>query len=254
MKLSIIALAGGYFLVTAATAGVRVFVEASNGMAWLKYECSAGEVLRAFALDVTVDKGQITGISNFFTGPCTAVARGYGIFPAAFRDHVTVSSGSSANWSVSGYNPIASTSDAPADTLPGLGTNGVTLEFGALWDPALPANAPPASGTLCALQLSQAATVQSAHVTVAANASRGGVTASPDGNVVAPTFTGAYVGPPQIVSISLVNGSVKIVFAGGELEYAWSLDGTWSGTGDTSGTHTESLDAVKTKFFRVHQH
>lgn len=254
MKRSLIALAGGYFLAPAATAGVRVFVEVSNGLAWLKYECSAGEVLRALALEVSVDKGQITGISNFFTGPCSAAASGYGIFPAAFRDHVTVSSGTSANWSVSGYNPVASAADAPADTLPGLGTGGVTLEFGALWDPALPATAPAASGTLCALQLSEQATLQSAHVTVAANASRGGVVASPDGNMVAPTFTGTYAGPPQIVSIAVANGAVKIVFAGGELESAWSLDGTWSGSGDTSGTHTEMLDAVKTKFFRVHQH
>ncbi len=78
--------------------------------------------------------------------------------------------------------------------LPGWAPSGVTLELGALWDPALPAAAPAASGTLCALHLSQGAMV-----TVAANASRGDVVASPDGNVVAPSFAGAAVGPlPEI--------------------------------------------------------
>ena len=176
---------------------MRVSVQDTGGVAWIKYECTAGERIRAFALDVAVDRGQITGISDFFVGPNSATARGYGIFPAAFRDHVaaTVTSGTSANWSVSGYNPVASAADAPADTLGGLGTSGVTLELGALWDPALTAAAPASSGNLCALQLSQGAMV-----TVAANASRGGVVASPDGNVVAPVFEGAAVGPlPEIV-------------------------------------------------------
>ena len=247
-------MASACLLAPAARAEVQVFVEESNGLVWLKYQCTAGEVVRAFALDVALDNGQILAISNFFTGPCSATASGYGIFPAAFRDHVTVSSGTSANWGASGYNPVASAADAPADTLPGLGTSGVTLEFGALWDPALPATAPPASGTLCALQLSPQAALQGTHITLAANASRGGVVASPDGSVITPRFAGAYVGPPHIVSIALVNGTVQIEFEGGELESAWSLDGVWNGTGDTSGSHSEALEAVSAKFFRVHQH
>jgi hypothetical protein len=189
MRKSLITLAGACLLSADVAAEVRVYVEDAGGVAWIKYECTAGEVIRSFALDISVDRGQITGISDFFTGTCSASARGYGIFPASFRDHITVSSGSSANWSVSGYDPLAVVADAPADTLGGLGTSGVTLELGALWDPALPATAPPASGTLCALHLSQGA-----YVRVAANASRGGVVASPDGNVVAPTFAAAAVG------------------------------------------------------------
>lgn len=200
MKWGIIASVSGCLLATAATAGVRVFVEEANGLAWLKYECTAGEVVRAFALDVTLDRGQVMGISNFFVGPSSAAGRGYGIFPAAFRDHITVSTaGTVANWSVSGYDPLATLADAPGDTLGGLGTSGVTLEFGALWDAASPAAAPAASGTLCALQLSPVVALQGANVTLAANASRGGVVASPDGTVVTPTFAGAHVGPlPQI--------------------------------------------------------
>ena len=256
MKAAIITLVTACLLAATAGAGVRVYVEGADGVAWIKYECTAGEVVRAFALDVSVDRGKIVGISNFFVGPSTAVARGYGIFPAAFRDHVaaTVTSGTVANWSAAGYDPLAAAADAPADTLPGLGSNGVTLEFGALWDAALPAAAPAASGTLCGLQLSQEAILLGAHVTVAANASRGGVVASPDGNVITPTFVGTYIGPPHILSITLVDGAVRILFEGGELETALRLDSSWTATGNTSGTHAEALEAVKAKFFRVHQH
>ena len=242
------------------TAGVRVFVEEADGKAWIKDECVAGGVVQAFALDVSVDRGHFTGISDFFTGTCGVAGQGYGIFPAAFRDHITVSTaGTVADWSVSGYDPLAVVADAPADTLPGLGSSGVTLEFGALWDAALPATAPPASGTLCALQLSQDAMLHGTQVTVAANTSRGGVVASPYGNVITPTFAGvylagSYVGPPRILDFAVVDGVVRILFEGGELESALDLDGNWTGTGNTSGTHAEVLEAVKAKFFRVHQH
>ena len=104
MKRSIITTVSACLLAAAAQAEVRVFVEDSNGSAVLKYQCTAGEVMRAFALNVSTDRGQIIGISNFFVGPSTAAAHGYGIFPAAFRDHVaaTVTSGSVAIWNASG--------------------------------------------------------------------------------------------------------------------------------------------------------
>ena len=125
---------------------VRVFVQGTNGVANINYECTAGEVVRAFALDVTVDQGQILGITNYFRGPSTAAAQGYGIFPALFRDNVTVSSGTNANWNASGYGPVAVAADNPGGTLPGLNSSGVTLELGALWDPTVPAAIPPARG------------------------------------------------------------------------------------------------------------
>ena len=49
-------------------ASVHVFVQDVNGAAWLKYQCTAGEVVRAFALDVTVDQGVIFGVSDFLVG------------------------------------------------------------------------------------------------------------------------------------------------------------------------------------------
>lgn len=233
-------------LATPAGATVQVFVQGTNGLAFIHYQCTAGEVVRAFALDVKVDRGQILGVTNYFRGPSTATAQGYGIFPASFRDHVTVSSGTNANWNASGYSPLADPADNPGGTLPGLNSSGVTLELGALWDPTLPAAFPPASGTLCALQLSQ-----TANVTVAANAARGGIVSAPTGILIASQFTGALVGP-AITHSTLSKGVLTILFQGGELETAPTLAGPWTGTGNSSGTYTETPGTSRTKFYRVH--
>ena len=229
-------------------ANVQVFVQATNGLAYINYKCTGGEVVRAFALDVTVDRGQILGITSYFRGPCSATARGYGIFPASFRDNVTVSTGSNATWAVSAYSPLAVPADNPGGTLPGLNSSGVTLELGALWDPTLPAAFPPASGTLCALQISQ-----TANIAVTANAVRGGIVAAPSDVVITPQFSGALVGP-AVTKTPLANGVMTILFQGGEIETAPTLAGPWTGTGNTSGTYTETPGAAAAKFFRVHYH
>jgi len=69
-------------------ATVRLFVQDTNGVAWLKYQCTAGAVVRAFALDVTVDQGVIFRVSDFLVGVSKPGAQGYGIFPASFRDGI----------------------------------------------------------------------------------------------------------------------------------------------------------------------
>jgi hypothetical protein len=231
-----------------ARANVLVFVQATNGLACINYNCTAGEVVRAFALDVAVDRGQILGITNYFRGPCSATAQGYGIFPASFRDNVTVSTGSNATWSVSTYSPLAVPEDNPGGTQSGLNSSAVTLELGALWDPTVPAAFPPSSGTLCALQISQ-----TANVSVTANSARGRIVAAPSDVVITPQFTGALVGP-AVIKTSLSNGMMTILFQGGELESAPTLGGPWTGTGNTSGTYTETTGVTAAKFFRVHYH
>jgi hypothetical protein len=227
---------------------VRVFVQEENRAAAIKYECTGGEVVRAFALDVTVDRGLITGISNYFKGDSTLSAQGYGIFPAAFRDSITVGAGTNINWEVPGYTPLAVVSDRPADTLPGLNSSGVTLELGGVWDPAVPAAVPPASGTLCTLEISQGA-----NVSVAANLSRGGVIPASSDITITPVFAGAYVEPafPAITGLTLSNGLVTISFVGGELISAAALDSPWVGTGQTNGVYTESVGEGASKFYRV---
>jgi hypothetical protein len=235
-------------LVASARGEVRVFVREESRAAAIKYECTGGEVVRAFALNVSVDRGFITGISNFFKGESTPAAQGYGIFPAAFRDQITVGTGTNINWDVPGYSPLAVVSDRPADTLPGLNSSGVTLEFGGLWDPTMPGAVPPAAGTLCTLQISQAA-----NVTVAANVSRGGVIPASSDITITPTFTGAFVDPafPAITSLTLTNGVITINFVGGELVSVATMGSGWVGTGQTNGVYAEPVGQGGPKFYRV---
>ncbi len=237
-----------FLLVPSVRADVRVFIQATNGLAYINYECTAGEVVRAFALDVTVDRGQILGITSYFRGLSTATAQGYGIFPASFRDHIAVSSGTNANWNASGYSPLAVAADNPDGTLPGLNSSGVTLELGAIWDPTIAAAIPPASGTLCALQISE-----TGNVNLAANLSRGGIVAAPRDVLITPQFAGALVGP-AVTKATLANGVMTILFQDGELESAPTLAGPWTGTGNTSGTYAETLGTTTAKFYRVHNH
>jgi hypothetical protein len=239
-------LAGG-LLALSCQATVRVFVQDTNGLAWISYQCTAGEVVRSFALDVTVDHGVILGVTNFLRGPSAPGAPGYGIFPSAFRDHVTVTSGTNADWSSVDYNPIATVSDSPTNTLPGLYSSGVTLEFGALWDPTSPAAIPPPAGTLCAVRISQMATV-----TLAANSARGGLVAAPSDVILTTQFSSATVDPEiAITSATVNNGIITILFKGGQLETALTPSGPWAGTGNSSGSFSEAA-TLGAKFYRVH--
>ncbi len=228
-----------------ACATVRVTVENSQGRAWIKYECTAGETVRAFALDVTVDRGAILSVSDYFRGESTASAHGYGIFPASFRDHITI--GTNIDWNVSGYTPLAVVADRPADTLPGLNSSGVTLEFGALWNIAVPAAAPDPSGTLCSLQISEPAIVS-----ISANQARGGVVSASPEQVIVPVFSPALVDPSVLITgIAVTNGILTITFKGGELETCPGLGTPWSGTGNRTGIYSEVIGTSNSKFFRV---
>jgi hypothetical protein len=180
-------------LATPALAAVHMTVAPEGDLAAIKY-ATDGEKVRAFALDITVDKGVITGISNFIRGESTAANPGYGIFPANFGRYITVDpdTGEVANWDVNDYTPVADPCDPGA--LGGLGTSGITVEMGALYYPTDDSspNAPPNSGTLFKLTLSE-----SASVTVALNEVRGGVVLT-DPDVAAQVdleqATGAAVG------------------------------------------------------------
>jgi len=236
------------FLALPVRATVRVMVQDTNGVAWIKYQCTAGEVVRAFALNVSVDRGQIFAVSDFFVGPSLAGFRGYGIFPASFRDHATVNSGTNVTYDLTQYNPLAVPADNPGDTLPGLNSSGVTLELGALWDPTLPSAVPPTNGTLCALHLTRAA-----NVSIAANVSRGGIVLSPADIIASTVFVGAFVDADSIItSESVVNGVLHLTFKGGVLETAPTLSGPWTSTGNSSGTYNETITSPGPKFYRVH--
>jgi hypothetical protein len=244
-----LSLSAAFCLLTFGARGeVRVFVQDTNGLANINYQCTAGEVVRSFALDVTVDQGQILGVTNYFRGPSTAMAQGYGIFPASFRDIIPVTSGSNADWSITSYSPLAVVADNPAGTLSGLGSSGVTLEFGALWDPNVLAAMPQSSGTLCTLRLSQ-----TANVNVAPNSIRAGIKPAPGDVTITSRFVAGLVGP-AVTGVTLLNGVITIQFQGGELESAPSLNGSWTGTGNTSGLYTQGVGAATATFYRVHNH
>jgi hypothetical protein len=151
-------------LASPALAAVRIIVEPDGNTAAIKYETD-GEIVRAFALDIVVDAGVITGISDFIRGESTAENPGYGIFPANFGRYITVDAdtGEVAAWDVNDYTPVADPCDPGA--LGGLGTD-------ALYYPTEDnsPNAPGTSGTLCRLTLST-----TANVTVSLNEVRGGV-------------------------------------------------------------------------------
>jgi hypothetical protein len=156
---------------TPAWAAVRIIVEPSGKTATIKY-ATDGEKVRAFALDITVDKGVIQGISDFIRGESTKDKPGYGIFPANFARYITVNpdTGEVAKWDPNGYTPVADPCDPGA--LGGLGTNGITVEMGALYYPTDDSspNAPLNQGTLFKLTLSE-----QAKLTIKLNEARGGV-------------------------------------------------------------------------------
>lgn len=156
---------------TPAIAAVRITVEPDGSMAAIKY-ATDGERVRAFALDITVNKGKILAISDFIRGESTAQNPGYGIFPGNFARYITVNAatGEVVTWDPAEYTPVADPCDPGA--LGGLGTNGITVEMGALYYPPTDdsPNAPPTSGLLFKLTLSEAA-----NVTIALNELRGGV-------------------------------------------------------------------------------
>jgi hypothetical protein len=136
-------------------------VDLGDGKAGIDY--SGTELARAFALDITVDAGVIEAISDFATGDDN---NAYGIFPASFSRNIVVDpiTGEVSDWGVAGYTPVAAADDPGA--LGGLGTGGITIEMGSLYD----TKAPPLSGRLCIITCSEPC-----KVTVTTNATRGNV-------------------------------------------------------------------------------
>jgi hypothetical protein len=129
----------------------------------VQIDYSGTELARAFALDITVDSGTIDAVTGFAVGDDNS---GYGIFPANFSRYITVdaATGEVADWAVAGYSPVADANDPGA--LGGIGTTGITVEMGSLYD----TQAPALTGTLCIVSTSDASSLS-----VTTNATRGNV-------------------------------------------------------------------------------
>lgn len=178
-------------LTAPAWAGVAITVtDLGDGKASIDY--SGADLVRAFALDITVDAGTIDAISDFVIGDDN---NGYGIFPANFSRNIVVDpvTGDVSDWAVAGYTPVADAGDPGA--LGGLGTSGITIEMGSLYD----TKAPPLSGTLCVITCSEPC-----RVTVTTNATRGNVVLEDASEAVVDLFAateiliagvGGYTGP-----------------------------------------------------------
>lgn len=156
-------------LIQPATATVVVTCQdLGGGVAQFSYNASDETILvTAFALDVTVNNGAtIESIFDYKVGISTAVDPGYGIFPGSIV--IDPDSGEFIDWGT----PIANPADYPADTLPGLGTYGITVEMGSLYEGEQ--NAPLVSDAIfkIAIDWNNATMV---NVNIALNTIRGGI-------------------------------------------------------------------------------
>lgn len=229
-----------------ALATVELYLVPNGEDVELRYRCTGGEQVRFFNLDVRVSKGTFTAVTPALRGESTATNPGYGIFPSAFRDHLTVDGNGEVNWEDPDYLPVAPASDAPSATLAGLGSAGVTLEFGTLWNVNRAEDVPPAEGLLCTLTLSEPSLV-----TVEANSARGGVVLADGSPDPAVTFQQLDLTPSRITGILIADDMLMVNFEGGELFMATDLEGAWAPTGDTSGEYVISFSTAYILFFRV---
>jgi hypothetical protein len=132
------------------------------------------QLVRAFALDVTVTEGTIVDINDYAVGDDNG---GYGIFPGNFSLWITVlPNGTVNNWDDPNYTPVAPSDDPGA--LGGIGTSGATLEMGSLYD----TNEPAKSGMLCTVTVS----VGTKTLCVNGNAIRGNIVMEDASEVLLP--------------------------------------------------------------------
>jgi hypothetical protein len=103
---------------------------------------TAGPNVRAFALDIWVDDGNILAIEDYNVGECIDANCGYGIFMGTI-----VIDGSGVV--TDDGTPVAELADLPSDTLPGPpDSNGVTTEMGTLYEVGVVPGPAQTSGTL----------------------------------------------------------------------------------------------------------
>lgn len=154
------------FLIAApAWAAVEItLTDEGGGVVAIGYDSTGEtELVRAFALDISVDAGTITAVTDFAVGDDNG---GYGIFPANFSRYITVDgqTGEVADWGVAEYTPVADANDTGAAGA--LGSGAITIEMGSLYDQM----APGTTGLLC-----KVATEGAAELSVTPNAVRGGI-------------------------------------------------------------------------------
>jgi len=120
-------------------------------------------LVRAFSLDIQLDDdANVLSVGN--------INPDYYIFPGTIQIDT-----STTPPTINYGTPVAEYGDLPSDTLPGLGSNGITLEMGSLYAPTGPGspNAPDKSGDLLSIYVSKPADFQTC-LTITGNVARAG--------------------------------------------------------------------------------
>ncbi|MGD0553253.1 MAG: PASTA domain-containing protein [Sedimentisphaerales bacterium] len=227
-------------LIIAAPVLATVSVTATDkgsGVAEIRYNCSAAEKVRAFALDITVDNGLvISNIRDFNTGESKKPGGGYGIFPAKFADYINVNP-PGPNWADTRYTPVARTTDP--NTKSGLGTGAITVELGTLYvDP----NSPGTSGLLFRLDVNGNGAADG-NLSIALNGVRGGIVLEDANLAPSPVLTGTKMAslitlPPPCINIPAIlgdnmtdaNSAIRAALLTGTIAITYECNGTY-GTG-----------------------
>jgi beta-lactam-binding protein with PASTA domain len=185
--------------ITAVNEGV-VTTSDNNYMATVRIDYSgvAGvdANVRAFALDINIESGPaFQRIRNFKTGESNAASPGYGIFPSRFRDFIVVTG---PNWADTNYNPTTAWNEPETtDHNSGMGWPKMIVEMGTLY--AGDANRPALSGTLFRFDVNSYGSRGLYHITVKANALRGGVVNSDGNTITTAVFVPATINFPAPV-------------------------------------------------------
>jgi hypothetical protein len=141
-------------------------VDNADGTADIQYAADPNDAVSGFGIDITVDANVvIADVCDYVEGESVTGNIGYGIFPGTIDVNTVSGDINDAG------TPVAPSLDPGA--LGGLGTNGVTLEMGALY---VEGNEPPLTGTLCTIVLGNCdGATGTPTLTLAGNSTRGNV-------------------------------------------------------------------------------
>lgn len=158
----------------------------------VSYNNGEAKKVRAFALDITVTNGTITAVDD-------SVSTWYTIYPGSIVivDGEVVKDG----------NAVADPCDLPSDTKGGIGTNGITIEMGALYSPPNDANGPPNTGNLLRLTVTKTNPNLASDIAIAENQGRGGVVLTDPNLNPTVTAPGCTLPPPAVDPNCLLGGN-----------------------------------------------
>jgi len=162
---------------------------------------ATADAIRAFALSLTTDldsNAVMSNIRGFKVGESNAISKGYGIFPAKFRQYIQVQNPTTADWSDPNYTPLAEWGDANAGW--GINTKWMVVELGTLYQGD--ANAPGTSGTLFVFDVNNPNRAD-CNLCIALDQIRGGVVKK-DANAATVTLPPGGSGAPP--------GCIRIVY------------------------------------------